>query len=177
MQSQRVRLREHVIEDLESFCDWQMDSAIAQYLSWLPRTRDECAIALLDAIEQQTAPSRVRYYYAVERVQTGEIIGDVGFTKTSAASADCGWFVRRQFWGNGYASEAVRCLLSLAFGGEGLEHLTASALLLNRASIRVAEKCGFQLGRKTQERAWFYIVASACKPGESDCPSEIPRPK
>ena len=173
MQWQRVRLREHVMEDLEPFCDWQMDAEVARYLSWLPRTKEQCVAALLDAIEQQSALSRVRYFFAVEEVQSGEVVGDVGFTKTSVTAADCGWFVRRSFWGNGFASEAVRCLLSMAFGEIGLNRLAASAFLRNRASVRVAEKCGFRPVRKTLERVRFEISAHEFKPGESPC---MPKP-
>jgi [ribosomal protein S5]-alanine N-acetyltransferase len=169
MQGQLVRLREHVMGDLEPFCDWQMDSEVARYLSWLPRTREQCVLVLLDAIEQQSVLSRVRYFFAVEEVQSGAVVGDVGFTKTGDTTADCGWFIRRSFWGNGFASEAVRCLISIAFGEVGLNRLAASAFIENRASIRVAEKCGFHPVRKTLERVRFEIGAREFRPGESPC--------
>ncbi len=156
MSSPRIRLREHALGDTASFCDLQMDPAVGQYVSWLPRTRTQCEAALLDAIEQQAVTPRTRCFFAVELLSTAEMIGSVGYTKTDA-TADCGWFLRRRFWGNGYACEAVQHMISSAFGSGQLERLTASCLPQNHASRRVAEKCGFRLTHRTLERLYFEL--------------------
>jgi ribosomal-protein-alanine N-acetyltransferase len=133
---------------------------VAQYFSWLPRLRHECERALVDAIEQQTSVERVRYFFAVDLMTTEEMIGSVGYAKDHEGSADCGWFLRRPFWGNGYASEAVRQLISWARADDGLSRLTASCRLDNCGSIRVAEACGFRRVRQTQESAYFELFLS-----------------
>jgi [ribosomal protein S5]-alanine N-acetyltransferase len=155
MNSPRIRLREHVVGDMAPFCDLQMDPEVGRYVSWLPRPREQCESALLDTIEQQASVERVRYFFAIDLLTTAEMIGSVGYTKDNPASADCGWFLRRPFWGNGYASEAVRQLILLALGDGKLERLTASCRLENRGSIRVAEACGFQRVQQTLERAYL----------------------
>ena len=48
------------------------------------------------------------------------------------------------YWGQGYATEAVRALIDHAFGELGHETLQAGARVSNPASRRVLEKCGFQ---------------------------------
>jgi ribosomal-protein-alanine N-acetyltransferase len=155
MNTSRIRLREHVVGDMARFCDLQMDPEVGRYLSWLPRPRHECEGALLDAISQQASSERVRYFFAVDLLSTGEMIGSVGYTKVAMATGDCGWLVRRPFWGNGYASEAVRLLVSFALDDSELDRLTASCRLENYASIRVAEACGFRRMRQTRERVYF----------------------
>lgn len=155
MNSPRVRLREHVVDDLEPFCELQMDPEVGRYVSWLPRARSQAEAALLDALAQQTAADRVRSFFAVELLSSGEMIGSVGYTRTGPHSADCGWFLRRRFWGNGYAAEAVRNMVSAALGTGGFSTLTASSRRENHGSIRVAEACGFRRLRETEERVYF----------------------
>ncbi len=157
MNDPRIRLREHVVSDMAPFCDLQMGPEVGRYVSWLPRPRHECEYALLDAIAQQASVERIRYFFAIDLLTTEEMIGSVGYTKVDPATADCGWFLRRHFWGNGYASEAVRQLVSVALGDSKLERLTASCRLENCRSIRVAEACGFRRVRQTQRRTYFEL--------------------
>ncbi|RQT92140.1 GNAT family N-acetyltransferase [Burkholderia cepacia] len=74
-----------------------------------------------------------------------------------SVSADCGWFLLPDFWGKGYAAHAIRALLVLAFGSGRMTSLTASCAIENRASLRVAEKCGFRLIAATGDRYTFDI--------------------
>ena len=109
-------------------------------------------IRAVDAIAQQAAAGRVRFFFAVDLLTVGEMIGTVGYTKSTSATGDCGWFLRKQFWGHGYASEAVRHLVELARADDQLERLTASCRLKNVASVRVAEACGFKRSAASDER-------------------------
>lgn len=161
MTGPRLQLREHTLEDMEPFCEWQMDPEVARHVSWLPRTRPQCEAALLDAIDQQRVAERIRHFFAVTLPGTGEMIGSVGYTMTGAAQADCGWFVRRRFWGHGYASEAVRSMVSKVRRAGRLERLTASCSVQNVASMRVAARCGFRWVRQAQDRAHFELVCDA----------------
>lgn len=86
-------------------------------------------------------------FYAVERRDTGEVVGEVGFAVFDTGEREVGWTFARRHWGLGYATEAVRACLAAsdvpvvaAIDGE------------NGASIRVAQKLGLRL-RGTCERA------------------------
>ncbi|WP_279609074.1 GNAT family N-acetyltransferase [Burkholderia cepacia] len=157
MNSCPVRLREHVPSDIERFCELQMSSQVARYVSWLPRTRAQCEHALADAIAQQRSAERIRFFYAVECQHVKGMIGSVGYTIRDSVSADCGWFLLPDFWGKGYAAHAIRALLVLAFGSGRMTSMTASCAIENRASLRVAEKCGFRLIATTGDRCTFEI--------------------
>ncbi|MBJ9592945.1 GNAT family N-acetyltransferase [Burkholderia seminalis] len=157
MNSYRIRLREHAPSDADRFCELQMSSPVARYVSWLPRTREQCERALADAIAQQRSAERVRFFYAVEFQHVDGMIGSVGYTVRDAGSADCGRFLLPAFRGNGYAAPAVRELLQRAFGSGGIVSMAASCSVGNRASVRVAEKCGFRLIAEIHGRAHFEI--------------------
>jgi RimJ/RimL family protein N-acetyltransferase len=57
---------------------------------------------------------------------------------------EIGYWLGVPYWGQGYATEAVRALIDYAFGGLQHEALQAGARVSNPASRRVLEKCGFQ---------------------------------
>ena len=153
-----------MLSDMATFCDLQMDPEVGRHLSWLPMARSQCESALLDAIAQQAAAERVRFFFAVDLLTVGEMIGTVGYTKSTSATGECGWFLRRQFWGHGYASEAVRELVELAHADDQLERLTASCRLKNVASLRVAEACGFKRSAASDERVYFELAVRRIAP-------------
>jgi RimJ/RimL family protein N-acetyltransferase len=74
----------------------------------------------------------------------GEPIGACGLDQVDGPAADLGCWVGAPFWGNGYATEAVRAVIDHAFADLGHEALQAGARVTNPASRRVLEKCGFQ---------------------------------
>lgn len=155
MMETQIEIREHVLTDMEAYCRWQSDSDIARHVAWLPRSRTESEASLVDAIAQQTAHPRIRYFFAVVLRDSGEIIGDVGLTITDPATGDCGWFIRKDQWGHGYATAAVKLLMAYAFQTVGLERLTASCSIANPASEQVMKKCGFHCVGKTTARVSY----------------------
>jgi RimJ/RimL family protein N-acetyltransferase len=73
----------------------------------------------------------------------GEVIGACGLEMRDSAP-EIGYWLGVPFWGNGYATEAVRALIDHAFEERGHDALQAGARISNPASRRVLEKCGFQ---------------------------------
>jgi len=72
------------------------------------------------------------------------LIGMVGITPDpETGKPHLGYWLGLPSWGQGYATEAVRALLDAFFAyGDGSE-VTACARVINPASRRVLEKCGF----------------------------------
>ena len=54
-----------------------------------------------------------------------------------------GYWLGVTHWGEGYATEAARALIDAFFAYTGERELTSSARVVNPASRRVLEKCGF----------------------------------
>jgi RimJ/RimL family protein N-acetyltransferase len=80
-------------------------------------------------------------------LETGRIAGDVGM---SAADGEpgvmkIGYTIAPAHQGKGYATEATRVLVDLAFDGLGAEVVRAYADAGNAPSIRVMEKLGLEL--------------------------------
>jgi RimJ/RimL family protein N-acetyltransferase len=73
----------------------------------------------------------------------GRLIGACGIDPR-AEGPELGYWLGVPYWGQGYATEAVRAVVDYAFGDLGHEALQAGARVNNPASRRVLEKCAFQ---------------------------------
>jgi RimJ/RimL family protein N-acetyltransferase len=72
------------------------------------------------------------------------IIGSCSLHVDDGPVADIGYWLGTRHWGKGYATEAVRALIDLAFTDLGHKALQSSVRVTNPDSRRVLEKCGFQ---------------------------------
>ncbi|MDD3800069.1 MAG: GNAT family N-acetyltransferase [Novosphingobium sp.] len=78
------------------------------------------------------------------------MVGGLGFGETCQGIA-LGYWIARDHWGRGFASEAVRAALGLA-RTFGHERIVASHFIDNPASGRVLEKAGFRRTGRVVER-------------------------
>lgn len=76
----------------------------------------------------------------------GGIVGGIGMKidQHRPHIGEVGYFVDRKHWGKGIAPKAVEMIEEIGFGTLGLERIELITLKNNRASIRVAEKCGYR---------------------------------
>ncbi len=76
----------------------------------------------------------------------GEMIGfcGVGFWRDHP-EPEIGWWLARQYWGQGLATEAARTALRDAFERARLERIISIARPGNKASTRIMEKLGLAL--------------------------------
>ncbi len=87
-------------------------------------------------------------YYATELLSTGEFIGFTGlkyqeFQGPFTPATDIGWRLRKEAWGQGYATEGARRCLEHAFA-LGLERVVSFCPVRNVASERVMQKAGME---------------------------------
>ena len=116
------------------------DPAVPRYTARIPYPYEpgmaEAFIAGLGALADRT--------FGIERRSDGAFLGCIGFEpEADSRIADCGYWLGRPYWGQGYASEALQAVLDHAFAAHGLALVKTSADRDNPASSRVQEKLGF----------------------------------
>ena len=86
-------------------------------------------------------------------------------------AVEVGWRLGSQYWDKGYATEGARGLIQRAFARPEVRRVVATALIDNRASIRVMEKAGL---KRLREFALLGFEQPAVKYGLSrdEYPSE-----
>ena len=79
----------------------------------------------------------------IEIKETGSVIGDCGLhhlENIQGRPVEISYHIARRHWGQGYATEAAKCLLKHGFSDLELPEIVAAINPDNPASIRVAEK-------------------------------------
>ena len=78
------------------------------------------------------------------------VIGWLNDTEVCGDSMELGWVIHPDYWGKGYATEAVRAAIK-ALHEEGFRVVYAGAFAENPASLRVMQKAGMTLMDKTED--------------------------
>lgn len=88
--------------------------------------------------------------WAIADKKSQELVGAISFEKfdETCKQAELGYFIKKDFWGQGLATEAVKNISFLALYQLGLSELSIIVHMENLASQRVAEKAGFSLLRQ-----------------------------
>ena len=76
--------------------------------------------------------------------ESPQLIGTVGLAISSFDhQAEIGYWVGRDYWGQGFCTEAVSAVIDYGFETLGLHRIFAQHIARNSASARVLEKTGF----------------------------------
>jgi RimJ/RimL family protein N-acetyltransferase len=147
IETSRLRLRPFVAGDLDALFAYQSRNDVTQHLYWGPRSRDE----VQEAFEGKIAATAIRaegdfLALAAELASTGEIVGDVVLELVSEEhrTGEIGYIVHPDHHGHGYATEAGRAVLRVAFEDLRLHRVTGRLDARNVASARVLEKLGMR---------------------------------
>jgi RimJ/RimL family protein N-acetyltransferase len=140
----RLLIRTWRDADRETFHDICADVEVMRFVgdgeSW-SRDRSDAFIAR----NQATFERQGLCQWAVEIRETGELAGYCGFVPNGKWT-EMGWRLARRCHGRGLGTEVAAAVLD-----DGINRLKLSRIFLtvqagNRASLRLAEKTGFELG-------------------------------
>jgi RimJ/RimL family protein N-acetyltransferase len=107
-----------------------------------PYTDTDADAFLTRTIEGQK--SGREFHFAI-RNDSQQLIGGCGFHDIHESHrAEVGYWLARPFWGQGIMTATIRVLCDYGFEQLQLVRIVAHVFQLNRPSVRVLEKCGFQ---------------------------------
>jgi len=134
--TERLFLRSFRRGDVKEFARLAGDWSVASMTSDIPHPLTEAqAMAWLK-------PARGEVRFAIEL--EGRLIGGVGFYRRRSGAAELGFWLGREWWGCGYATEAARAVVRLGFEARRLPGFTSSHFVDNHASAGVLRKLGFE---------------------------------
>ncbi len=142
----RIILRDQVADDLDAMHRWLGDPETSRFLSWATRSKKETRLQLAEGIREQAKADRQKYYLTMVLKDEDTVIGDAGVEVKQrgpgGGEGEIGYFLIKDYWGHGYATEAARLVIDYGFAQLGLHRITATCLAANTASERVMQKCG-----------------------------------
>ena len=128
-------------EDLAALHAIQSREDVTRWIYWGPRTLEQVREVLDGLIER---PAAAGPWFAVERLDTPGLIGTVSLQLGEHRQGEIGFSFHPEHQGHGYATEASRELLRIAFEDHDLHRVYARLEPRNVASARVLEKLGMR---------------------------------
>lgn len=142
LETERLLLRPPEAKDVPHFVPLIAEWDVAKNLSSVPHPySEEAAFAFVDRAARKRALGE-DYAFAVVRREDDEYVGACGVHPDR--NWEFGYWIGKPYWGNGFATEASRCLLAFAFNELNADYVTAGWFHDNPASGRVLDKLGFE---------------------------------
>lgn len=146
VESERLRLREWMPEDAGAFRLVAQDPEVVRYITD-GRPLTDAEIAEFIARQRSTQAERGWCRWALEVIEpepvAGQVVGFCGPGCTFAPDIEVGWWLRRDLWGRGLATEAAVAAVRYCFEVIGFDRLTANIRADNGPSLAVAHRVGF----------------------------------
>ena len=147
LESKRLLFRSHEASDLDAFCAMEADAEGRRYVGGAPRTREAAEQRFWERV-MQPVEGRLAMWATVLK-DDGRYVGRCGLypnirgEQRVAGEGVLAFYLARQFWGQGFASEAGRAFVEFGFEELMLERIVTAVQVENTASVRVLEKLGF----------------------------------
>ena len=145
----RLLLRRFTPDDTPAMWELLQDEEVNTFLPWFPvKTLEEARQHLQERYLSQYSRAQ-SYHYAVCLRETGQLIGYANVSDTEAR--DLGYGFRKEFWHQGFATEAARAILE-QLRRDGVPYITATHDVNNPHSGAVMRKLGMQYQYSYEEQ-------------------------
>lgn len=141
--SQRLVLRTPHEDDIDALAHLANNTNVAAMVSRMPHPYTaHDAEDFVNRAKQGGIGKRV---YAITLAETGTFIGCCGLEPhEDAAVMELGYWLGEPYWNRGYATEAAHMLIDMGFRDFDIDAIDVRCRVVNVASRRVIQKCGFQ---------------------------------
>lgn len=145
LQTPRLTLRRAAMRDAEDIYAYSRDPDVARHVLWDAHRSIFDSRAYLRFLLRQYREGKPASYCIVLK-ETGHVIGTIGFMSYNQenSTVEVGYSLSKAHWNRGYATEALRALLKLAFHDMRLHRVEAQHEVDNPASGAVMRKCGMR---------------------------------
>jgi ribosomal-protein-alanine N-acetyltransferase len=143
LRTERLILRPFELSDAKIVQQKAGDKAIAETTVNIPHPYPDGLAEEWISTHQPKFESGELINYAITLEKTGELIGAVGLVVNKRFNhAELGFWIDKDFWGKGYATEAARAVMDYGFNKFGLHKIFAHHMTKNPASGKVMKKLG-----------------------------------
>lgn len=144
LQSERLSIRELRHSDLEDLLAVHSVDAVNRYLPYTTWKNSDDAEAWWVKLQERMLDGNAMQFVICDRAQDRAIGGCIlfGYAKEHQR-AELGYAIGQDYWGKGYAREAMQRFLRYAFDDIGLRRIDAKVDARNEASSGLLLRLGF----------------------------------
>lgn len=155
LKTRRLHLRELHQNDLTSLEELFGNPLFNQYEP--PLDPDKVQDWLNEKIVKSQQHPRTSYEFAITIPPDPALSGVISLKglNSDIREWEIGWGVHPNFWGKGYATEAAKELLRMAFYELGAHRVTAFCHVENLSSVRVMQKIGLAYEGRLRQVRWL----------------------
>ncbi len=159
--TERLRLRLMVESDVDDIFAYQSREDVVRYELFEPRTREQVAEKVATYATASSLAIEGDYLQLAVELPTAEggprVIGDSYFKLSSLENSrgEIGWTLHPDFMRQGYATEAARAMLAVAFEQIGLHRVVAELDPRNGPSIALCRRLGMREEAHFVKDLWF----------------------
>ena len=137
----RIRLRRHLLSDVDSIYKYASNLEVAKYADWPVRSQKE---SLIQAIELRSINWELglEYSWVITLLENDTAIGGISVF-INGSQLTLGYLLHPDYWGMGITIEASQAIIKWLSSAGEVSKIQASCDTENIASIRVLEKLGF----------------------------------
>lgn len=177
LESKRLSFRHHEAADLDSYCAMEMDPDVRRYVGGYPRSREDAERKFregpLKSFSEGPSSDRLGLWAAILKPD-GAYVGRCGlYPRLSsggeivAGEAALAFYIARQFWGRGLATEAALAFVNFGWEELHLKRIVASVQQGNNASVHILQKLGFEL-IATEQGTRTFLKFVLCNPSANE---------
>lgn len=141
--TERLQLRPPTLDDAEQmFSQYSTDPIVSKYLTWKPHGDISETIGFLEDQLIQIAKGDFKSWCIIRRTDN-TLMGMIDL-RVSGFSANSGYVLGNDYWGNGYMTEALSAVREVVMDMPHVYRYWLICDVDNPASAKVMEKSGFQ---------------------------------
>lgn len=155
LETERLRLRAHTLEDVPSSVAMWSDPRVTRFIGGIPATEQQTWARILAYLGHWTLMGFG--YWALEERATGRFAGELGFaefrreiTPSIRAWPEIGWALAPSMQRRGYAREAIAAVLAWGDANLASERTVCIISPENTRSLRLAEHFGYRRLERTR---------------------------
>jgi ribosomal-protein-alanine N-acetyltransferase len=149
LRTKRLYLRPPRLEDAKALFPLMSDSRLTEFLAWAPHENEQVTRDTVSALINDQEEGRGYHWLVVDL--SSAIVGLVSLIDVRRKHrtwiqnrAEVAYWITPASQGNGYAEEATKAMVEIAFSQLAFHKLIVYHAASNQASGRVVEKLGFE---------------------------------
>ena len=144
LETERLLFRDHELADLEAFCAMEADAEVRRYVGGRPRSHEE-AEEKFRRVYLKPVKNRLGMWATIYKPE-GCYIGYCGvYPGHARGEGTLGYYLARDYWGRGLATEAARAFVDFGFRELGLTRIVSSVETGHAVSKHILENLAFRL--------------------------------
>ena len=157
LRTPRLCLRPLTPADIPAIASYRDDPEVARHQSWERYSEGDARALVEEMLGRRPGTPGQWFQWGITRAADGLLLGDCGLKilGDEPRLGQIGYTLGRAHQRQGFATEAVRAVLDLAFRQQGLHRVSASVDADNLASLALLERLGLRREAHFRRSEWF----------------------